>query len=295
MNPLPRLFDSHAHVFTGDVARYPIDVTNAKERPESLIQRIRDNPVDETRLLAEWDAAGVSGGTAVQYNSIYKTDNRYMLDVVDANPGRISAVLILDATRPDTPAQLTELAKAHDVVGLRLFGFPGPDEDYPWFDSPAAHETWKAVADNGLAMDMMYVPAPPTLNVIGRIVALARRFPDMPVILDHCGWPHTDRGDEGTIGPELLATRDVRNIQFKFTGINFNRFAPTDIDPARFVRHMVDTFGAERLMWGSDVGNTKESYADMVAQATAATSLLDDAERAAVLHDNGRRVLGPRR
>ncbi len=289
-----KLFDTHAHVFTGDTDHYPIDVTNAKESPEALIQRIKDNPIDAARLLGEWDAAGVSGGTAVQYNSIYKTDNRYMLDVVDANPGRMSAVLILDAMRPETPAELTALAKAHDVVGLRLFGFPGPDADFPWFDSPEAHRTWQAVADNGLAMDMMYVPAPPTPNVIGRIVALAKRFPEMPILLDHCGWPHTDRGDEGTIGPELLATRDVRNIQFKFTGINFNRFAPTDINPARFVRRMVDLFGAQRLMWGSDFGNTKESYADLVEMAIGATSLLSEDERAAVLHDNGKRVFGPR-
>nr|WP_250890275.1 amidohydrolase family protein [Sphingobium nicotianae] len=289
------MFDAHAHVFTGDTDRYPIDVTNAKESPEALIARIRDNPIDAARLLAEWDAAGVSGGTAVQYNSIYKTDNRYMLDVVDAHPGRMSAVLILDATRPETPETLTALARAHDVVGLRLFGFPGPDADYPWFDSPAAHRTWEAVAANGLAMDMMYVPGPPTRNVIGRIVALAKRFPDMPVLIDHCGWPHVDRGDEGTIGEELLEMREVRNIQFKFTGINFNRFAPAGIDPARFVRRMVDTFGVERLMWGSDVGNTRESYADMVAMAIGAMDLLSDAERAAVLHDNGRRVLGPRR
>jgi L-fuconolactonase len=181
------------------------------------------------------------------------------------------------------------------VVGLRLFGSPGPDETYPWFDSVVAHRTWESAAEHGLAMDLMYVPGLPTDNVIGRIIALARRFPDMPVLLDHCGWPHLNRGDAGTIGPELHATQGVPNILFKVTGINFNRFAGPGIDPARFVRNMVDQFGIERLMWGSDVGNTRDSYEEMIAQAINATSLLSGAERRAVLHDNGRRILGPRR
>lgn len=292
----PALFDSHAHVYTSDTARYPIDVTNAKESEEALRRRVAENPIEAESLLAYWDAAGVSAGTAVQYNSVYKSDNSYMLDVVDAHPGRMSAVLILDARLDDTPARFAHLASAHDVAGLRLFGFPGPDADYPWFDSPAAHRTWEAVAKAGLAMDMMYVPAPPTRNVLGRIMTLARRFPDMPVVLDHCGWPHTDRGDQGAIGEELLELAEVPNIHFKFTQINWNRFADAGhlVDPARFVRHLVDTYGAGRVMWGSDVGNTKDSYATMAAMALSSTALLSEAERTAVLHDTGKRVFGPK-
>ncbi len=292
-----KLFDAHAHVYSGDTQRYPVDVSNAKESPEALLKRIADNPIDAARLLSEWDSAGVSAGTAVQYNSIYKSDNSYMLDVVDAHPGRMSAVLILDARRDDTPAGLAELAAAHDVVGLRLFGWPGPDENYPWFDSAEAHRTWEAVAKLGLAMDMMYIPAPASRNVLDRIVALARRFPAMPIVLDHCGWPHVDRGTAGAIGEELAELADVKNICFKFTQINWNRFAEAGggVEPAGFVRRLVDLYGSDRVMWGSDIGNTKDSYATMVEMAVAATAQLTDAERDAVLHDTGRRIFGPRR
>jgi L-fuconolactonase len=70
----PLLFDSHAHVYTSDTDRYPIDVSNAKESPEVLRARVANDPVDAARLLAAWDACGVSAGTAVQYNSVYKAD-----------------------------------------------------------------------------------------------------------------------------------------------------------------------------------------------------------------------------
>jgi predicted TIM-barrel fold metal-dependent hydrolase len=87
---------------------------------------------------------------------------------------------------------------------------------------------------------------------------------------------------------------EVPNIHFKLTQINFNRFAERAIDPADFVRRMVDTYGAGRLMWGSDFGNTKVSYAEMAEQAIAATQLLAEADRHRVLHDNGARLFGDR-
>ena len=61
---------------------------------------------------------------------------------------------------------------------------------------------------------------------------------------------------------------------------------------AAFMREVVDIFGAERVMWGSDYGNTKVTYPQMVEQAIAACANLSEAERNAVLHDTGRRVFG---
>lgn len=290
--PLPqaRLFDTHAHFFTADTARYPIDVTGAREGEEAILRRIAANPATAENLIALWDRCGVAGGAAVQYNTIYKTDNSYAVAVADTYPDRISTVLILRADDPETPARLRELTIGHNVSGLRLFGYPDAEGHYPWLDSPAALDTWEEAATLGLHMVLMYAPGRPSSGALDRVVALARRFPFTAICLDHCGWPATDQGDEGMIGPEHLALVDVPNIRFKVTQINFNRFAETEIDPARFVRRMVDTFGVGRLMWGSDYGNTKTSYEEMVDQAIAATALLETGEREKVLHDNGRQL-----
>ena len=52
-------------------------------------------------------------------------------------------------------------------------------------------------------------------------------------------------------------------------------------------------FGAGRLMWGSDFGNTLRPYAEMVADAVASTARLSDTERRRVLHDNGAAMFAP--
>jgi predicted TIM-barrel fold metal-dependent hydrolase len=293
-NPQFRLFDTHAHFFTNDVARYPADASGAREGRDAMMARLERDPATAERVLALWDACGVAGGAAVQYNTVYKTDNRYTIDVADAHHDRVSAVLILDAAAAETPEQLRALAGRHNVSALRLFGYPDAAGEYPWLDSPAALKTWDVAAEMRLNMVVMYAPGQPSFPALRRIVALARRYPQIVIALDHCGWPGPHGGAAGTIGPEHLELVEVPNIHFKLTQINFNRFAESAIDPADFVRRMVDTYGAGRLMWGSDFGNTKVSYAEMAEQAIAATQLLAEADRHRVLHDNGARLFGDR-
>ncbi|MGD9811757.1 MAG: amidohydrolase [Sphingobium sp.] len=292
--PPVRLFDAHAHLFTSDTTRYPIDVTGAAQGEEHVRNRLETDPVTPEHLFALWDKHGVTGGAAVQYNSIYKTDNSYCIDCADAYPDRVSAVLILHAHHPESPAKLRDLASNHNVSALRLFGFPDDEGNYPWLDSPAALETWDVVAELGLHMVLMYVPGKPTRNVLHRIIALSKRYPETKIILDHCGWPWLEKDMKKAVGAEHRELIDFPNILFKFTEININRFREPGIDAAAFVREMIDTFGPNRVFWGSDYGNTRESFAAMVERAIAMTSLLNDEERASFLHDNGARLFAPR-
>lgn len=288
--PAVKLFDTHAHFFTADTARYPVDLTGARETPEQLAARIARAPCTPESLLALWDEHGVTGGAAVQYNTIYKTDNSYTLDCADQWHDRISAVLILRADAAETPEKLRHLATTHNVSGLRLFGYPNEQGEYPWLDSAAARATWDVAAELGLHMVLMYAPGKPSSAALGRIAQLAQDYPQTTILLDHCGWPGVEGGVAGTIGPEHRALVDIPNIHFKFTQINCNRFSETGIDAAAFVKLLVDTYGADRVMWGSDYGNTQNSYADMVEHAMAATAQLNDADRAKVLHANGARL-----
>lgn len=293
-NPQYKLFDTHAHFFTNDIGGYPVDLTGAREGSGVLMQRLESNPATAANVLEMWDQCGVTGGAAVQYNTVYKTDNRYTIHVADAHHNRVSAVLILNAAAPGTPEQLDALARRHNVSGLRLFGYPDEAGNYPWLDSEAALKTWDVAAAQGLHMVLMYAPGKPSFAALRRIIALAKRYPDTVIALDHCGWPGVEAGVKGTIGPEHLELVDLPNVHFKFTQINFNRFAETGIDPAEFVRLLVDTYSAGRVMWGSDYGNTKTTYAEMVEQAVAATRLLSDDEREKVLHANGSRLFADR-
>ncbi|MFV3075346.1 amidohydrolase family protein [Niveispirillum fermenti] len=291
MNPIidiggDPVYDSHAHVFTNDEARYPMDTRNAREGEENLRRRIAAEPVTAERLLRWWAESGVTGGSAVQYNTIYKKDNRYLLDMSDTHPGRLPAVVMLDAQDPETPTVLEGMVLRHDIVGLRLFGYPDETGAYPWLDSEAALRTWQVADRHGLTMVVMYAPGVAAPAPLCRIAGLARRFPRLRIALDHFGWPSggDDRSQLGLV-PALVAMREYRNVYYKLTTINFRMFDKAGVDHAAFVRRAVDIMGADHVMWGSDVGNTLETYADMVAQAREAAALLNAKERRLFLHD----------
>lgn len=279
-----RFYDTHAHLFTDDVERYPIDTRGAKEGEDAVSRRIAESPIPPERLLQWWDETGVVAGAGVQYNTVYKADNSYVLDSSDRFPHRISAVVMLPAANPDTPQTLLHMIAHRRIVALRLFGFPDDAGGYPWLDSEAALHTWEAASRNNLHMVIMYVPSSESTAALGRIRALAERFSNTQIALDHCGWPSGGPIAQSPIGQ----LRDLSNVHFKVTTINFRQFDQRGVDASRWVRDAADTFGAGRLMWGSDVGNTPENYQQMTARARRAASLLSADERRAFLYDNGR-------
>ena len=48
------LFDSHAHFFTDDIARYPLNAANKREGEAGLTRRILAEPGTPERIFAEW-------------------------------------------------------------------------------------------------------------------------------------------------------------------------------------------------------------------------------------------------
>lgn len=291
------LYDTHAHVYTDDVARYPVNLRNSFHSEEELLRRITNHPITPERLLEAWDEQGIAAGAGVQYSSIYKTDNSFLLDSSDRYSDRLSAVVILDATHPETPARLARFVTERGVAGLRLTGGQDASGGYPWLDSEAALATWRVAADHALPVALMYIPQGPHPVAIERIAGIARRFPGLVLALDHLGWPGYDAtrsGPSDAIGPLV----ETPNILFKATSINFRLFREQGIDAAGFIRRFADRVGAGRMMWGSDYGNTLQTYSEMTTDARESAGLLSAPERLQYLHDTGMNLFargtGPR-
>jgi predicted TIM-barrel fold metal-dependent hydrolase len=287
------LFDTHAHFYTNDLQRYPVHTANAREGEEKLKQRIQADAFPSERVLALWDDNRVAGGAGVQYNTVYKTDNRYLLDVSAQHPKRIAPVVMLDATAAETPETLGKYITDRGVVGLRLYGRAEPDGSYPWLDSPAALRTWEVANRHALAMVLMCAPARVAPSALRAIAALARRFPATTIALDHFGWAGFAPAQFGLPEP-LVHMREHRNVYYKLTTINFHMLERAGLDSAQFVRRAVDVFGADRMMWGSDMGNTRESYRFMAHRARASAVLLTPSERKQVLCDTGTKLFARR-
>lgn len=85
---------------------------------------------------------------------------------------------------------------------------------------------------------------------------IAERFPELTIILDHLGlpqWPATLHDPPFRELPGLLALAAHPNVAIKFAGapaMSHRPYPYDDLWPS--LRHVVDAFGAHRLMWGSD-------------------------------------------
>ncbi len=282
------LYDTHVHLFTPDMQRYPIDLSGGVPEVARVLKgEIIADPHTPDIVLDAWARNGVSGGVAVQFFSAYLNDNSYLLDSADAHRDKIAATVILDAVDPATPAKLKALAKEHGVTGLRLTGNQDSRGQYPWLDSDAAQATWAAADQLGLAVVVMYPPGKPTAAAFSHLTALAKRYPHARLILDHFGWPVFEGPPDYGLSAAYDPLRGLANVYYKFTTTNLDAMAKAKVAPEAFLRHAVDVVGADRIMWGSSFGAAAPPYAQLVQRIRSAAVSLTPAERRAVLHDTG--------
>lgn len=299
---LPLFFDAHAHLVADDQQRYPRNpmqrAADAPYRPPGVIGRPGGhhgpNPINEvpdvSRMLNWMREEQVVGAVAVQKRMVYRYDNRYILDSSDAYPEVFSAVVILDAEDPSTPDLVRRYVNEHDLVGLRLFGGRKPDGSMPWLNSPAALKSWAAVNETRIVMDLEVLAQGGGGPAVPDLLELADRYPNVHIALDHLLEPELHDGEYFGMDRrwEELATCD--RISLKFTSINLDHCREEGFPANKVLRRAVDLFGADRVMWGSDIGTSSGTYKDMVQRMVDASDLLSAEERRAVWHDTGKRV-----
>jgi predicted TIM-barrel fold metal-dependent hydrolase len=286
------IFDTHAHVLSPDRERYPYSAL----RGGAMIPL---DPVIFTvdEMVRAMDLTGVDHACLVQRATLYGYDNRYALDAVAHYPDRFVSVIVLDGQDPASPAQLRALVREHNVAGLRIVAPGLAEHDTDWLESEAALALWSAAADLGLPVTIILYRRN---NAAGRaaLLRIARRF-TLPILIDHVGLPHAStperawasaQGLDYSIPPppgfgiadNLAAFDDLGHVHFKVTDINFDRLEDAHHDAAAFVRALVDRFGAGRLSWGSDVGQSPVPYVEKIGRLTEAAALLDADERGAL-------------
>jgi len=122
---------------------------------------------------------------------------------------------------------------------------------------------------------------------------LAEENPDLPMVLNHLGKPQTS--DDGYFEPWAALMRpleQVPNLEFKISGMlteaGANPMAKTLRPAAQF---MIDTYGFDRLMWGSDwpVCLNAGSYKRNFEVTMDALGRMNDSQAALLLSGNAER------
>jgi L-fuconolactonase len=191
-----------------------------------------------------------------------------------------------------TAADVTERIAALQAgpAGDRLIGIRHPVQDEPdpdWLIRPAVLRGLRAVTTAGLAYDLLTLP-----HQLSVATSAVRSVPELRFILDHGSKPPIRSGE---IEPWVTGIRKLAvspNVACKLSGLiteaDWKNWTVRGLRPYADV--LLDAFGPQRLMFGSDwpVCLLAGTYGQVVAAADELTAELSAAERAEIFSGTAR-------
>jgi L-fuconolactonase len=232
-----KIIDPHVHVWTLDTERYPW-------APATTEPPTRSATAEE--LVEVMDAHGVSGAVLVQV-IYYGTDNSYAADCVARYPDRFAGVCLIDPQDPAAPDLLKQEVTERGFSGLRLR--PCRDRSSTWLSDPATFPLWERAARLGVTFSVLA-----HIEQLAMLAAPVERFPEVPVVVDHIGWPPVEEGPDGESLKHLLRLARFPSVHVKIT----DPWAISKDEPYPYrraepiFRRVFETFGPARCLWGSD-------------------------------------------
>jgi len=245
----------------------------------------RDVVIDDWQRLAA--PLGVRGGVLVQAAPT-DAETDFLLDIAAAHDSVLGVVGWVDLTAPQATARIAALARHPKLKGLRPMLQDLADAD--WILQPVLAPALQAMADHGLVFDALIRPLH-----LPRIAELARRYPSLRIVIDHAAKPAIATGDWQPWADELQRVAATTGAFCKLSGL-LTEANPGDGRPAleAWVRHVLDCFGPQRVLWGSDwpVLELAGSYGGWWALANELTVHCSEAERAAIFGGTAMRAYG---
>lgn len=274
------IIDAHHHVW---------DLTVRDQdwlADESMTPIRRNFSVDDLRPAAK--AAGVTATVMVQTITVAgETPEMLATAAADALvAGVVGWIDLTSAAVADELAMLRACVGGEYLVGIRhqVQGEPDPD----WLRRPDVIRGLRTVADAGLAYDLIIKP-----HQLAAATYAAGAIPDLRFVLDHAGKPAiANSGLNAWAGPvrELAA---LPNVACKLSGLVTEAASGGRVaDIAPYADVIIDAFGPNRLMFGSDwpVCLLVSDYGEVMHLARALVSGLSAHEQAAVFGATAVRV-----
>ena len=254
-------------------------------KPDNPIHRIFST-ADLRPLLAE---TGVDATILVQAAPT-SAETDYMLEIARNTPWILGVVGWVDLEAPDAGDAIRRRAGDPLFLGVRpmLQDLTDPD----WILQPKLAPALTAIAAEGLVFDALILS-----HKIAVIAELAKRYPQLSIVLDHAAKPHLGEADAmASWAPAMEALARLPNVTCKVSGLLTElRPGGSRDDVVRAIGVLFDLFGPQRLLWGSDwpVLTLAGGYQDWFELAREAVAVKDSSAVRAVMGANALRIYRP--
>ncbi|MBK8976295.1 MAG: amidohydrolase family protein [Planctomycetes bacterium] len=231
-------------------------------------------------------AAGVDGAIFVQAQHV-EADNAWVLGLADRYPFVRGVVGWVDLTAPDVGSRIDHWRADPRFVGVRHITHDEPDDD--WILRADVDRGLAELARRRVPFDLLFFP-----RHMPHAATVARRHPELPLVLDHLGKPRIRDGAIDDWLPHLRNAAAHPNLCCKLSGL-VTEAVWHDWDVPRLRRYVdlaLEAFGPDRLLLGSDwpVCEVVAPYARVVETLIETLDGLAAHERDAILGGNACRV-----
>ena len=183
-----------------------------------------------------------------------------------------------DFEAEDAAHRIAAQAARERLVGLR----PMIQDiaDPRWMLNEAIEPAIEAMAEEGLTFDALVMP-----RHLPILAEFAGRHPGLDIVIDHAAKPDIAAGAFDTWARDMRALAAQTRLVCKLSGLVTEAAPGWSVDTLRpYVEVLIEAFGADRLMWGSDwpVLNLSGDYARWLDAAETLLAGLTEAEREAI-------------
>jgi len=214
-------------------------------------------------------------------------DTDRLCDLAAAEPLVGALVGWVDLAAADAPVRIATLAARPKLRGLRPMLQAFADE--AWILQPALDGAIAAMIAQGLRFDALVQP-----RHLEALYRFAKRWPDLPIVIDHAAKPGAAAGGLDPWRARIAALAGLDNVWCKLSGLRTEQATDEPVAALTpYVTHLVACFGP-RLMWGSDwpvltlAGDDYPCWFE-IARTLAA---LDAAGERSLFADSARRFYG---
>jgi predicted TIM-barrel fold metal-dependent hydrolase len=235
------ILDSHCHAWTYWPYQPPVPDPTWRGRAEQLLHEMDGNGVDQALVVC----------TQIENNP---DNNAYIADQVAQYPGRLHQLADLDSEWSQTyhtsgsADRLRQMAARWPLRGFTHY--LRREEDGDWLNSEEGQKLFQAAAELGLIASLSCYP-----HQQSAIRRAAERFPQVPILCHHMGFPRLGFGSLEENVQEILQSTRLSNIYLKLSGFAYSAATAWEYpypDVRWIVQAIYEHFGAQRLCWGSD-------------------------------------------
>src|SRR5437870_8618130 len=270
---MENVIDSHQHFWKVERFDYPwmspeVDVLYRDYLPPALDPILKRCGVERTVLVQA-------------SNSVEET--RWLLSLADQYPFIAGVVGWVDLTSREVDTQLEEFAAHPKFKGVRHLVESEPDDS--WIIQEPVLNGLQELASHDVSYDLLV-----HMRHLKHVRVIAERCPELRLVIDHMAKPPVARGDTSEWAREIRKVTPYSNVSCKLSGLvtEASRTAWRTDDLKPFVDKVLEYFGPERMMFGSDwpVCLLAASYDRVLDALRSLLAELSDEDRSCIFSKN---------